>query len=211
MFVELIESLRCPRAHEESPLVVSATRSENRTIVAGQLGCPTCGAEFTIVDGVAWFDGSHPAPAPEPPSTEVAMRLAAFLDLTDARGFALLCGRWGAHASALYALTETPLVLVNPPSDADSPAVIGIIRTAGPIPLAQSVARAAALDAMSEELLASAARVVRNGGRVVGHAGTPLPPGLAELARDEREWVAHKAPAATEGAQRLVALKRARR
>ena len=211
MFVELIESLRCPRAHDDTALVASATVSEHRRIVAGILGCPTCGAEFTIADGVAWFDAASPVPPPEPASTEVAMRLAAFLDLTDTRGFALLCGRWGAHASALYALTETPLVLVNPPAGADSPVVIGVIRTAGPIPLAPSIARAAAIDAMPEELLASAARAVRSGGRVVGHAGTALPPGLTELVRDEREWVAQKAQTTTEGAQRLVALKRGRR
>ena len=60
MFVELIESLRCPRhlegAADAPHLVASTTRSEARHIIDGVLGCPTCNAEFPIVNGVARFD-----------------------------------------------------------------------------------------------------------------------------------------------------------
>src|SRR5262245_13560594 len=98
MFVELIESLRCPRHLEsgaDAPhLVASATRSEARHIIDGVLGCPECGAEFPIVNGVVRFERAVRPTDDEQPSEDSAMRLAALLDLTDARWFALLCGRW---------------------------------------------------------------------------------------------------------------------
>ena len=53
----------------------------------------------------------------ETPSDETAMRLAAFLQLTDARGAALLCGRYASHALLVAGLSETPLVLANAAPD----------------------------------------------------------------------------------------------
>lgn len=206
MFVELIEYLRCPAAHEESVLVAAAERSEQRHIMSGVLGCPVCGAEYPIRDGVARFAEVTPVAA-EPPSVEIAMRIAAFLELTDARGFALLCGRWGAHASALAELVETPLFLVNPPAGADLSRAAAVIETGATLPLAAGVARAAALDAALAVLPAAVLRAVRGGARVMGPVALPLPPGLTEVARDSREWVAEKS-AAPEPAPRLVPLKR---
>ena len=55
MFVELIEALRCPRDHAESPLVVTASRTDARHIMDGWLGCPVCHAEFQIRNGEALF------------------------------------------------------------------------------------------------------------------------------------------------------------
>src|SRR5688572_5757466 len=115
MFVELLEQLRCPRSHEESRLIASAARTDARHIVDGILGCPVCGAEFAIRSGITYFDDTPHSPTAEHPSADTAMRLAAFLELTDARGFALLCGRWGAHTDQINRLSHTPLVLVNPP------------------------------------------------------------------------------------------------
>lgn len=210
MFVELIESLRCPREHDEAPLVASATRTEARHIVEGILGCPVCGAEFPVTDGVACFGEPAEPTEPESPSAEAAMRLAALLELTDARGFAILCGRWGAQADQIRRLADTALVLVNPPPGFGGEAA-GIIRTRDVLPFAASSARAAALDAgMSEALVESAVGAVRAGGRVMGPIALALPVGVTEIVRDDRDWVGEKA-GSPDRAPRLIPLARATR
>ena len=207
MFVELIESLRCPRAHEESPLIASARRTEARHIVEGVLGCSVCGEEFSIVEGELHIDADATRGAPDVPSAEVAMRLAAFLEATDARGTALLLGRWGAHAGQVMRLTEAPVAVVNAPPGPPS-GVAAAILTRDAIPFAPGSVRGAALDAgMSAALIESALRAVRPGGRVVADASLPLPPGVKEIARDATMWVGEKT-AAPVSAPRLVPLSR---
>ena len=66
MFVELIDALRCPRAHEDTWLVAAAAETRDRCVVHGSLGCPVCRATFPIAGGVARFDQA-PAPAAPPP------------------------------------------------------------------------------------------------------------------------------------------------
>src|SRR3954471_5210085 len=119
MFIELIDALRCPNKHEESWLVASAPRMEAGHIVEGVLGCPVCTAEYSISDGVVDFrrDKAGPLPAGVQGDAETAMRLAALLDLSDAQGFAVLLGTWGAHAHELSAIVEVPLIVVDPPED----------------------------------------------------------------------------------------------
>lgn len=210
MFVELIEILRCPRDHDETALIVSTTRTVDRHILDGVLGCPVCHAEFPIVNGVARFAETNPSPAAESPSDEAAMRLAAFLELVDARGFAILFGRWGAHADRLRRIAETSVVLVNPGATVVGD-VAGTIITGERLPLAAGSARAAALDDSTGDAQAdSAVRTVRQGGRVLGPVTRNVPNGLRELARDERLWVAEKT-AAPEAAPRLMGLQRSKR
>lgn len=206
MFVELIEHLRCPREHEESPLIVAADRTEGRSIMVGTLGCPVCRSEFPIRAGEALF--ADAATAGRACDADMAIRLAAALGLTDASGYVLLCGGWGACAGELATLVETPILLVNPPRPAAS-GVSGIIRTDGVLPLAASSARAAALDDDAHAgVRAGATRAVRRGGRLVGPAALPLPDGASQLARDARMWVAEKTAAPDEPAP-LVTLRRA--
>ena len=211
MFVELIEALRCPRLHEEAHLVARASRTEARHIVDGVLGCPVCGAEFTIANGVAQFGEPGVETGPEQPDAETAMRLAAFLELTDARGFALLCGRWGAHADAIHQLAETQLVLVNPPRTVPADVAAGVVLTRDAVPFAEGSARALALDDPAPlEFARSAVRAVRVGGRVLGPATFDLPEGVTELVRDERMWVGEKT-AASDVTPRLVSITKASR
>lgn len=210
MFVELIEALRCPREHEESSLVAAAIRTEARHITHGTLGCPVCNAEFVIANGVVHFDAPARATPSEPPTAETAMRLAAFLELTDARGFALLCGSWGAHAGKIHELSDTPLVLVNPPSPASADAA-GVVMARDVIPFAAGSARALAIDAgASAAFVASALDALAPGGRVLGPVSLPVPAGVVEIARDVRAWVAQK-NAASHATPRLVSLQRAPR
>lgn len=207
MFVELLESLRCPREHEAAPLVASATRTEHRHILEGVLGCPVCRAEFPVRDGILRLGEAPPAPA-EPASMEVAMRIAAFLELSDASGFALLCGSWGGQASTLAQLTETPVVLVNPPAGIRDGAAV--IITPDRLPLAPGAARGAALDAgQPRALVESALDAVRDGGRVIGPAVMPVPAGLTEIARDDRHWLAERV-AASPPVSPLIRLVRSR-
>src|SRR5215211_3633538 len=118
MFIELVDSLRCPRPHELTWLVAGAVRMEGRRIVEGLLGCPTCRAEYPIRGGVVDFTGGADAPAPSASPNEPvdapAMRAAALLGLDAPGGYAVLAGAWGGVAGELLSMVEgTSLLLAN--------------------------------------------------------------------------------------------------
>jgi uncharacterized protein YbaR (Trm112 family) len=198
VFIELVESLRCPRPHEETWLVAAAQRTEGRDIVTGILGCPICGSEYPVVDGVADFAEHRRDPTPSrPDSPAEAMRLAATLDLTDPRGFVLLTGEWGAYAHDLASIVENQILLVNPPDVVASGGGVSILRADDRLPIARGSARAAAIAAGHADMAAQIVEAVRSGGRVIGGSSTALPEGTRELARDEEIWVAEREPLAT--------------
>jgi len=192
VFVELIELLRCPREHAESQLVVAATRTDDRHIVDGVLGCPTCAGEFRIMGGVARFDARQPTPDAQP-DADAAMRVAALLDLTDARGFALLTGAWCAQLDGIQRISDTPIALLNPPGAVGGiPA--GVIECGDVAPFAPGSLRAAALDAeLTSVLRDSIVRAVRTSGRVLGPSSMAVPTDINELTRDDQMWVGEKA------------------
>ena len=194
MFIELVDALRCPRAHEESWLVASATCMEARHIMSGTLGCPVCLSEYPIEDGVVDFRARRGAvkAARDGSSTDTAMRMAAMLDLTDATGFAVLMGTWGLIATSLATLVETPLILVDPPSGIVGSPGVSVLRCDGEIPLATGAARAVAIDAESVARVSSSVRVTRTKGRVVAPIALPVPDGVRELVRDDHLWVAER-------------------
>lgn len=200
MFIELIDVLRCPNAHEESWLVLASGRIDGRDVMEGVLGCPVCEAEFPIADGVVRFapeSRSHGVVSTS--SEEEALRLAALLDLAGPKGYAIITGTLGNDASYLRALTDVPLLLVNPmPATAMGSGVSGL--TIDPrwatLPLASSSARAVALDeSTTPAQLLAALRVVRPSGRVLAPITLSLPDGIAELARDDRQWLAERGTA----------------
>lgn len=136
------------------------------------------------------------------------MRLAAFLELTDAHGFAILVGRWGAQADEIARVSPTPLVLVNPPETVAGE-IAAIIRTRDAAPFAAGSARAAALDERASPALTdSLVQIVRPGGRMVAPVEVPMPRALTEIVRDRQLWVASKADARPPA---LVPLRRDRR
>lgn len=200
MFIELVDALRCPATHEESWLVASADRMEARHIVEGVLGCPVCARQFPVRSGVVDFRTSgtvvrHPEVNADDTS---ATRLAAFMNLTDAQGFALLIGSRGAHAELLMQLVETPLILVDPPATMTGQPGISVIRTdGGALPLARGAARATALDAADATRAAAAVEATRTNGRIVAPAALALPLGVRELARDPVDWVGERESGAT--------------
>jgi len=196
MFSELVDVLRCPRPHEESWPVLAARRVDGRDIVDGVLGCPVCHAEFSIVDGVARFaklpNGTPSAGASE----EEALRLVALLDLTGARGYAIIVGDLGAHAPNMRELTDLQLLLVNPPADVVMGSGLSGI-TIGPewtkLPVAAASARGIALDdTTTQAQLVAGIEAVAVGSRVLSPIALPMPDGVKELARDNRHWLAER-------------------
>ncbi|HKP16177.1 MAG TPA: Trm112 family protein [Gemmatimonadaceae bacterium] len=202
MFIELVDALRCPRAHAESWLVLATSRINARHIQEGALGCPVCRAEYPIRDGIVDLRLDRTvAPTARagqgvdaPLITRVpADHLAAMLSLGDALGFAVLIGAWGRHAAALLDLANVPpLLLVDPPADVEMvPGMSGVLADAV-LPLAVGSARAVAADDDGTLRLESAVQTTRAGGRVVAPAHALVPDGVRELVRDEHVWVGER-------------------
>jgi uncharacterized protein YbaR (Trm112 family) len=200
MFIELVDALRCPVPHEESWLVASATRMEARHVVDGLLGCPVCHAEYPVKNGVVDFRREPTLPLEATPDpflrgdATTAMRLAAFLGLSDAHGFVVLLDEWGAQASALRELVETPIVLVDPPAGREGEPGISVVLSDGIPPLAPGAARATAIGRSSAERAAAGVRITRTGGRLIGPVTLAVPDGVREIARDDELWVGEKEP-----------------
>ena len=208
MFIELVESLRCPRPHEFTWLVASTLEMAGRDIRRGLLGCPSCSARYPIREGVVDFqtrDGTTPIPDSMPlgdagGDPELAMRIAALLDLTSPGGFVVLAGTWGHAAPALRGVVEGVEVLVlNATVALASGNGISLARSDGSIPIRPGAARGIALDERHAVQVNGAARALRQFGRLVAPVAATLPPDLEELARDGRDWVATKRVETSEG------------
>lgn len=197
MFVELVDVLRCPNPHEETWLVLATRRMDGRTVIDGVLGCPICQAEFPIERGIARFDRGHPRPTATLPSDEEeSTRLAALLNLTDGRGYAILIGETGNYAPELRALTDVQLLLVDPPPGIQMGHGLSGLTMDGSswsVPLAAASARAIACDDRgSPDHLDSWLQIAALGARILAPVAVPLPNGLTELARDARHWLAER-------------------
>jgi hypothetical protein len=212
VFIELVGSLRCVREHELSWLVASAYRMQDRDIVSGELGCHICGARYTVEDGVADFRelGAGPASSsapsraaagsPSPYDTgpgELALRVAALMELSSPGGVVVLAGSWSSAAAPLASgeVSERAHVLVlDPGVDVRSGGGVSVALTARRPPLRPATVRGVALDAAhsSPEYVVAAAEALRPGARLIAPLATPLPAGLAELARDASYWLAEK-------------------
>ncbi len=207
MFIELVESLRCPRPHEFTWLVASTLEMAGRDIRRGLLGCPSCSARYPIRDGIVDFrtrDGTTPLPDSTPlgdarGDPELAMRVAALLDLTSPGGFIVLSGEWGHAAPALRAVADgVEMVVLNTTVALVSGNGISLVRTDGSIPIRPGAARGVVLDERHAARVDDAARALRQFGRLVAPVAAALPEELEELARDGRDWVATKRVATSE-------------
>ena len=209
MFVPLVDSLRCPNPHDETWLVASIEHTDERDIKRGMLGCPSCFAEYPIVDGIVVFDAAVKRPPFVAPNESDATRLAAALDLTDQRMTAVLVGERGAHAPLVRAMSPVQLLLIDPPEGVVSGDGVSIILANG-APLAAGSMDAIAIDdSVSDVVVAKLRAALRGGRRMLGPASRPVPPFLTELARDADVWVAHLEPGATTSAP-VPLLKRSR-
>lgn len=197
MFLDLVDSLRCPAAHEDTWLVATVDEWRDARVVRGTLGCPVCRAEYPVLNGVIAFVRGERAPVrgsdehAESIDHASVLRLAALLDLTQPGGIVLLAGAYAAQARWLAAVTPAHYVAATRPGEVvPAGASIGLV-VGDRLPIAAHAVRAAAIDAAAAEgpWLEEFTRVLRAGGRLVAPAEVRVPPGVEELARDEREWV----------------------
>jgi uncharacterized protein YbaR (Trm112 family) len=213
MFIPLVDSLRCVAAHEDTWLVASIERSEERYIRHGFLGCPICFAEYPIRDGIAYFgvdsaEGTAGAMPSGAAGEDDAIRLAAALDLTEPRMVAVLHGAWGGLAQLVRGFSPAHLLLINPPAGVASGDGLSVIRTAFIAPIARGSMDAAALGSgASPQMIDSLVASLRGGGRIAGPLDLPPPADAVELTRDDGIWVAERTEGVTSP---LVSLRRAR-
>ena len=202
MFTELIDLLRCPQPHEDSWLVASSTRTGNRHILDGRLGCPVCKASYDITEGEVMFSSAPVLRSAITMDDDGAFRLAAQLNLLEAPTPVLLAGQWSRAVAALRRITPTVILFV---ADATSVVTqderVSTLRLpASGLPLAAGSLRGLALDRAHarDAWLADAARVVRAKGRLVVPVGTTLDASLwTTLASDTDVTVAERLPVAT--------------
>jgi uncharacterized protein YbaR (Trm112 family) len=199
MHVAIVELLRCPVPHAESPLVAAATRQQERRILAGSLGCPVCGTTYEIAGGIADF-GGHRKPASgsdAEPNDESTVRLAAQLDLTETGRLLLLFGRYARLAPALSVMFDAQCIAVNAAAEVEAHIAehASVLRISHVVPLAAASMHGVAVDAEHATLLAvDAVRgLLRPRGRLVAPASVLVPSSVELLARDDSEWVGVRA------------------
>jgi hypothetical protein len=202
VFIELLDLLRCTNVHEDTWLVASFKTVSNRFVLDGTLGCPTCSAKYSIRSGIADFrTGTESSRGEEwlalttQERQHLATRAGAFLNVTEPGATVVLGGSWASAAQELSLMTEARVLALNPEKGIEESETVGLLRVGSGIPVAPGSVLGVALDSsFPAEILASAVRVVRPGGRVVGPTEIPPPSELLVLAHDESYWVAEKAP-----------------
>jgi uncharacterized protein YbaR (Trm112 family) len=202
VFIELLDLLRCINPHDDTWLVASFKSVTNRFVMEGTLGCPICSAEYPIRKGIADFsaglelprrEGERPAAVHD--REELATRAGAFLNVIEPGATVLLGGRWADAALELSLMTEARVLALNPKAGAEESETVGRLLVGSKVPVAPGSVLGVALDAsFPAELVVSAVKAVRPGGRIVGPVEIPPPTELALLAQDEHYWVAQKAP-----------------
>lgn len=191
MFIELIDLLRCPVDHEDSWLVAAFTRTDQRFVIDGQLGCPVCSATYPIRGGVAEFAGAQ-ASSDEKASAagaDESMRVAAMLGLTRPGSVAVLCGSSGTLAAGVAETTGARIIVANPLVPGGETERVGIVTTSGRLPLAPGSLDGIVVESSSDQVIGEALRVLKAGGRIVAPAATIAAGRFAELARDDRNVV----------------------
>ena len=202
MFIELIDLLRCIRPHDETWLVASFNKVNNRFVEEARLGCPSCSAEYWIRGGVADFSEEVVLPKCEDERKaashrreELATRAGAYLEATEPGTTVVLGGLWAHAAQELSEMAEIRVIAINAPSEVKESETVGLVSVGSEIPLAARSVLGVALDAwFPAKIVESAVRVVRPGGRIVGPAAMKTPSELSILAHDDKYWVAQKAP-----------------
>ncbi len=197
MFIELLDGLRCVSDHPQIPLVAAIMQREDRFVVDGTLGCPTCRREYPILGGVAHFgDGgtdSRVQPATAIRDEEGAMRVGAFLAAADGAMVALV-GQWATYAMELTQLVGLRAYAVNPPTPVGESERVGALHSSNRLPFTDGSLRGVAIDdsGWSDEQLRLATRSLSPGGRLVAPAAMGVPVEMEEVARDERWWIGEK-------------------
>jgi uncharacterized protein YbaR (Trm112 family) len=201
VFIELIDLLRCVNAHDDTWLVASFKTVSNRFVLEASLGCPSCSAEYPIHEGIADFSAGAGMPSCEAERAaashrreELATRAGAYLEATEPGATVVLGGVWAYAAEQLSEMAEVRVLALNAPYEVKESQTVALVRVGSEIPVAPGSVLGVALDAwFPAKIVASAVRVVRPGGRIVGPTVIPPPPELSVLAHDDTYWVAEKA------------------
>jgi len=202
VFIELLDLLRCANPHEDTWLVASFKTVSNRFVVDGTLGCPICSAKYSIAAGIVDFRTGAASSMREPwlslttlEREHLATRAGAFLNVTEPGATVVMGGSWASAAQELSVMTESRVLALNPEKGVEESETVGLLRVGAEIPVAPGSVLGVALDSsFPPEILASAVKAVRPGGRIVGPTEIPPPSELLVLAHDESYWVAEKAP-----------------
>lgn len=218
MHVELADLLRCRVAHAETTLVLMAERTHERVVLDGVLGCPVCGAEYVIEAGVVYFGTPHIAATAESPASDMegaAMRAAALLNVVDRTSTVGFVGTALALVRAVQDIVPARCLVFDAPDAANAVtwhargeapmAVIALDRGALPLAAGTLSGLWVAQGEPAELLPALRAR-----GRIAAPRAIALPPGVAELARDDEGWVAERTAETTAAPASLVQLRRRR-
>ena len=190
MYIELTDHLRCPEDHEESFLVLLPDRVEDRSVRAGQLGCPVCGRNFTLVDGVLDVGG-----APDPSEHDAGPgpdALTALVGLGGPGGYLVVVGGPGRDWRHLAERNRgVGIVLVNPPPEVRDEPGVSVLR-GGVLPLKSRTMRGVVLGGGyggDAGWIGEAARVVLPGLRVAGQGPDPAPEQIELMASAGGVWV----------------------
>jgi uncharacterized protein YbaR (Trm112 family) len=197
MFIELIDGLRCIADHPSICLVAAIARREDRQIMEGTLGCPTCRREYPIRNGVAWFGPAVPeessACSDLPLDPNGAFRIGAFLAASEGMTIALV-GRWASYAPELAELTALRAFAINPLTTVTESERVGVLYSKTHLPFKAASLRGVAIDASgwSDDDIAQTTGVLSSGGRLVAPASSAVPDDVEEIARDDTFWVGEK-------------------
>jgi len=192
MFIELTDHLRCPSDHDEAYLVLLPDMVERRDVRSGRLGCPVCGWEASIVDGIADFGGGRPATLPTALSGDA---IRTFLGLAGPGGHvALVAGPARLAPELAPVMPGVAFVLVNPPAETKAELPASVVR-GGRLSLKAGSMRGIVVgrDAASDPIwVRDAANALLTGLRMVVE-GSPLDlPGVDVLAEADGIWVGRK-------------------
>jgi uncharacterized protein YbaR (Trm112 family) len=193
MFVDLLDKLRCPNDHEDSPFVAAASHTIDRHILEGTLGCPVCHAEYRIRGGAAEIGDAVPLARPtDARDNEAVVRLAALIGLDGRGGVYVLDYCSSLFTASLAELVPDAQFIVISASENVEGAGLVIRGRGAVLPLAKGCALGIAVDDDSPERLRSAVQVLAPGGRLVAPARASVPDGINELARDTDHWVGER-------------------
>jgi len=151
---------------------------EDHRVWSGVLGCSNCRERYPVTSGVADLRSPPRAPLavaaePKPSSREEAVRLAAFLGVTEGPPWVMLAGNRTGPAGHLAALVDgLEVVTVASGLVAGEPlaGVSSVVAHLDSIPFRNATFRGVALDPGDDrDALDEAIRVLAWGGRLVAH------------------------------------------
>lgn len=197
MFIELIDGLRCTADHRSICLVAAIQEREDRQVIEGTLGCPTCRLEYPIHGGIVSFGAGlktdSTTASDDPPDPEGALRVGAFLAVTEGITIALV-GEWARYASAVSDLVGLRVFAINPSAVVTESERVGVLQSDNRLPFKAGSLRGVAIDASgwSDADVARSTHALAAGGRLVAPGSTAVPDDIEEIARDDAYWVGEK-------------------